>query len=100
MMIVSRLLYAALCLVLAAILLISGSGAILALLAALLLLPLAMLAVNLCGRKHVSASFRCPVNAKKGETAGTVRSRCSFPAHAAAASVQSLPACVFATASA
>lgn len=68
MMIVSRLLYAALCLVLAAILLISGSGAILALLAALLLLPLAMLAVNLCGRKHLSAAVECPVNAKKGET--------------------------------
>ena len=68
MMIVSRLLYAALCLVLAAILLVSGSSAILALLAALLLLPLALLAVDLCGKKHVSASFRCPVNAKKGES--------------------------------
>lgn len=68
MMIVSRLLYAALCLVLAVILLISGSGASLALLAALLILPLALLAVDLCVRKHLRASFCCPVNAKKGET--------------------------------
>ena len=65
MMIVSRLLYAALCLVLAAIVLVSGSGAILALLAALLLLPLALLAVDLCGRKHVSASFRCSETEKE-----------------------------------
>ncbi len=67
MVVTVRILYAALCAVLLALLLCGGSSGCLALLCALVMLPFLQLAVNLHCRKTVRAVLRAPANAGKNE---------------------------------
>lgn len=67
MILTVRILYFALCAVLLALLLCGGSGACLALLCALLLLPLVQLALDMHCRKAVRAVMEAPANAGKNE---------------------------------
>lgn len=67
MVVTVRILYAALCAVLLALLLCGGSSGCLALLCALVMLPFLQLAVNLYCRKTVRAVLRAPANAGKNE---------------------------------
>lgn len=67
MVVTVRILYAALCAVLLALLLCGGSSGCLALLCTLVMLPFLQLAVNLHCRKTVRAVLRAPANAGKNE---------------------------------
>ena len=67
MVVTVRILYAALCAVLLALLFCGGSSGCLALLCALVMLPFLQLAVNLHCRKTVRAVLRAPANAGKNE---------------------------------
>mgnify|MGYP002735299007 FL=1 len=67
MVVTVRILYAALCAVLLALLFFGGSSGCLALLCALVLLPFLQLAVNLHCRKTVRAVLHAPANAGKNE---------------------------------
>lgn len=67
MVVTVRILYAALCAVLLALLFFGGSSGCLALLCALVMLPFLQLAVNLHCRKTVRAVLRAPANAGKNE---------------------------------
>lgn len=64
-----KLVWLALTLGLACLTALTGSGAALGLLAALVLLPLCCLPVNLILARRVKLSVRMPVNGRKGETA-------------------------------
>lgn len=91
MMIFARICYAALCAVLAGVLIVSGSGISLALLIACIGILPVQLAVNLHCRKHLRLSISAPVNTEKDRQIAiriSLENESRFPIPAAACRVR------------